>query len=130
LSLSYYSPQEPDIGRVEPVINGIWFVLYMLFLLVFVPRRYLISSYRFYNDRVDYEAVTAFSMVGRSIDYARIIETGCVKGVMQFKRGMGNIILKVAAAGSNPGAQNMVLLDNLVLADIENIDENLEKQGE
>jgi hypothetical protein len=40
---------------------------------------------------------------------------------------MGNIVLKVAAAGTNPGPGNTLLMDNLVITDIEKADDNLEK---
>jgi membrane protein YdbS with pleckstrin-like domain len=118
---------EQNFGTVVPAVIAAWTTLYLIFVFGIVPGRYKMSSYRFYTDRVEFEAGTLFSMESRSIVYARIIETGCVKGMLQMPKKMGNIVLKVAAAGANPGAQNTVLQDNLVMTDIENPDENLEK---
>jgi hypothetical protein len=118
---------ESSFGVVIPAVIAVWTMLYLIFIFGIVPGRYAMSSYRFYSDRVEFEAGTVFSMESRSIVYARIIETGCVKGMLQLPRGMGNIVLKVAAAGGVPGGQNTVLQDNLTMIDIENADENLEK---
>jgi membrane protein YdbS with pleckstrin-like domain len=113
--------------KVIPLVVAVWTMLYLYFIFGMVPARYTASSYRFYSDRVEFEAGTLFSLTSRSIIYARIIETGCVKQFMQIPRGMGNITLKVAAAGANPGTQTTVLQDNLVMTDIENADASLEK---
>jgi hypothetical protein len=118
---------DDNFGRVIPVVIAVWTLLYLVYIFGLVPGLYANSSYRFYIDRVEYEAGTVLSMQSRSITYARIIETGCVKGMLQMPRGMGNIIIKVAAAGINPGAQSTVLLDNLTMTDMESADENLGK---
>jgi uncharacterized membrane protein YdbT with pleckstrin-like domain len=118
---------EEKFGIVIPSVVAAWAMLYLIFIFGIVPGRYRMSSYRFYSDRVEFEAGTVFSMQSRSIVYSRIIETACTKNILQIPRGMGNIVIKVAAAGANPGAQNTVLLDNLEMTDIENTDENLEK---
>ena len=121
---------EEDFRVVIPAVIAVWTLLYLYFLLSFAPRRYAYSSYKFYPDRVECEAGMGWSLVSRAVVYARLIETGAAKEVLQLSRGMGNIVLKVAAAGANPGPQSTVLLDNLVLRDIENIEENLEKVRE
>lgn len=118
---------EEDFRVVIPLVLAVWTLLYAYFLFFFVPGRYARSSYSFYADRVEYEAGMGFSLVSRAIVYGRVIETGAAKEVLQLSRGMGNIILKVAAAGSGPGPQNTLLLDNLVMRDLENVGENLEK---
>ena len=118
---------DDNFGRVIPVVMAMWTLLYIVYIFGMVPGLYANSSYSFYTDRLEYVSGTVFSMQSRSITYARIIETGCVKGMMQMPRGMGNIIIKVAAAGVNPGPQSTVLLDNLAMTDMENADENLGK---
>jgi membrane protein YdbS with pleckstrin-like domain len=112
---------------VIPSVIAVWIMLYLIFMFGIVPGRYAMSSYRFYFDRVEFEAGTFFSMESRSIAYFIIIETGCVKQILQISRGMGNIFLKVAASGANPSAQGTVLQDNLTMTDIEDADANLEK---
>lgn len=118
---------DENFGKVIPVVVAVWTLMYLFFIFSLVPGRYAMSSYRFFSDRVEFEAGTVFSMQSRSITYARVIETGCMKQILQISRGMGNIVIKVAAAGVNPDAQNTVLQDNLTMTDIENADENLEK---
>lgn len=114
-------------GIVIAVVVAVWTLMYLFCIFSLIPGRYAMSSYRFFSDRVEFEAGTLFSMQSRSIAYARIIETGCIKQMFQISRGMGNIVLKVAATGANPDAQGTVLQDNLTMTDIENADENLEK---
>jgi membrane protein YdbS with pleckstrin-like domain len=118
---------DEQFGTVITAVVSAWAAVYFLVIFVIVPGRYGASSYRFYADRVEFESGTLFSLESRSIIYPRIIETGCVKQIFQIPRGMGNIVLKVAAAGTNPGPGNTLLMDNLVITDIEKADDNLEK---
>jgi hypothetical protein len=108
-------------------INSVWLVLYLFLAGPFTSGRYAMSSYRFYPDRVEYDAVKILTMENRSVVYDRVVETGRTKGFLQAGRGMGNIVLKVAATAMATGPQGTILQDNLVLSDIENVDENLEK---
>jgi|GEM_PF-2187893 membrane protein YdbS with pleckstrin-like domain len=112
---------------VISVAAAIWTVLYLVVVFGLVPAMYRASSYRFFADRLEYEAGTVMSIQSRCVIYARVIETGCTKNLLQIPHGMGNIMIKVAAAGASPEAQSTVLLDNLTMTDIEKADENLEK---
>lgn len=107
-------------------INTVWGIIFIIFVGPFTSTLYNGASYRFFSDRLEYDAPGIMGMVSRSVTYDRIVETGRTKSALQMSANIGSIVLKVPAAAGG-SQQGTVLLDNLVLVDVPDVDAALEK---